>query len=195
MAGLKGAGVGVGDGLGVGVGVGVGVDTAHTLKVDPLFRGLGVPVLKSDPLLLVSVQPPTARNMDVVLLLGPDAAPAPSKKFALPYPTKSIMCAASLAEHAVELPLQAKPAEVSTRTTLPAPAAMFMPVALLSSVGSATPVVPPDPSFTREYWPGASEPERVPTLLEKSPVPVALEYCTDQLPMFTVEALRLKSST
>src|SRR2546427_10001052 len=129
MAALKGAGVGVGDGLGVGVGVGVGVDTAHTLKVDPLFRGLGVPVLKSGPLLLVSVQPPTARNMDVVLLLGPGAAPAPSKKFALPYPTKSIMCAASLAEHAVELPLQARTAQVSPSRAFPAAAATFLPAA------------------------------------------------------------------
>src|SRR5882672_4519934 len=85
----------------------------HLFLGDDVLRGLGGAVLKSFPLLSVSVQPRPARKMAVVLLLGPGAT-LPSKKLALPYPTRSMMCAASLAEHAGE-PLQARPAEVSAR--------------------------------------------------------------------------------
>lgn len=47
------------------------------------LRGAGVPVIKSELLLLLSVQPLPLRRMAVVLL-GVGAGPEPSKKLAVP---------------------------------------------------------------------------------------------------------------
>src|SRR4029453_15415383 len=53
---------------------------------EAVLRGAGTSAVKSAALLLVSIQPLLARNVAMVLLrVG--AAPLPSKKFALPYPT------------------------------------------------------------------------------------------------------------
>jgi len=62
-------------------GSGTGV-TAHTLRGEALFRGIGAPTRKSAALLPVSVQPPPTRNAAVVLLS--DGVVAVSKKLALP---------------------------------------------------------------------------------------------------------------
>src|SRR4051812_17622089 len=76
-------GVGFGEGVGLGDG-----DAPQLIAGDELLRGLGAPVAKSLLLLSVSVQPLLIRRTAFVLL-GAFVALAPSKQFALPYPTKS----------------------------------------------------------------------------------------------------------
>ena len=111
----------------------------QALKLLAVLRGAGAPVVKSVPLLPVSVQPLPARKRAVVLVAA-GAAAAPSKKLALPKPTRSSICASWAAEQTVEAPLQARPAVVVARMTLPAVAdRLRVPVA--SAVGSAVPVV------------------------------------------------------
>ncbi len=56
---------------------------AHWLRGLALLRGAGAPVLKSAPLLSVSVQPAAARNRAVVALAA-GAVLAPSLKLAVP---------------------------------------------------------------------------------------------------------------
>jgi hypothetical protein len=56
--------------------------SAHMLAGDAMFRGFGVPAVKSAPLLRVSVQPFSLRNTAFVLL-GAGAAFAPLKQFAV----------------------------------------------------------------------------------------------------------------
>src|SRR5262249_22985548 len=68
--------------------VAVGVP-AHWLAADALLRGLGAPKEKLEELLSVSVQPPPARKIAVVLLRP--GAGVPSEQLAVPYPTKSTM--------------------------------------------------------------------------------------------------------
>jgi hypothetical protein len=48
--------------------IGGAVGAPHTLRALARLRGAGAPVLKSAPLLSVSVQPPAARRAAVVLL-------------------------------------------------------------------------------------------------------------------------------
>ena len=92
----------------------------HGFVADEVFRGLTAAMEKSDELLSVSVHPPFARKIDVVLLLGPVAGPAPSKKFAFPHPTKSTICARSELEQTLDPPLHVSPVVVFTSTTFPA---------------------------------------------------------------------------
>jgi len=122
-----------------GSGTRFGGGAAQTFNGEELFRGEGVPAAKSAALLLVSVHPPFARNAAVVLDRE-GAAPAPSKKSAIPYPTRSRIRASCSAEQCVEPPLQPRLAVPSTRATLPDPAAICIGVpSTMSGVGSGTP--------------------------------------------------------
>src|SRR6185503_14806728 len=67
-----------------------GMTMAHECNGVELLRGLGAAAKKSFVLLSVSTQPLLLRWMEVVLL-GPTAAPLPSKPFAVATPTKSTM--------------------------------------------------------------------------------------------------------
>ena len=79
---------------------------------------------------------------------GVGAGPVPSKKLAVPKPTRSTICANCAAEHGVLEPLHARPVVVFARITLPAPPAMLIePDA--SGVGSGLPFAPPDACCTR----------------------------------------------
>ena len=70
-------GVGVTDGVTVGVGVG-----PPQACVDEELRGFGSATKKSLALLFVSMQPPSARKSDIVLL-GAGAGPEPSEQLAV----------------------------------------------------------------------------------------------------------------
>jgi hypothetical protein len=147
---------------------------------DEVFRGVGADEAKSRLLLSVSVQPPPPRIAEVVFeIVG--AAPAPSKKFALPYPTKSTIFASAAGPHGVELPLQPKGVVVFTRATFPAPAAIAMGVASMTSgVGKGDPTAAWEASWTKKYWPGARVTAGNSVInvefAPKLPVPVALVY-------------------
>jgi hypothetical protein len=93
------------------------------------------------------VQPPSARKSAVVVLIV-GAAPAPSKKLAVPYPTRSTIWASWPAEQGVLEPLQARPVVVFARITLPAVADMLI-VPVASGVGIREPLAPPEDSWTR----------------------------------------------
>src|SRR6266404_9150662 len=96
--------------------------------------GLGGPVVKSAPLLFVSVQPPLRRSAAGVFVVAA-VGPAPSKQFAVPSPTKSAMN-----EPVGQAPVSAT--DETTRAILPPVAPMAIrPVA--SGVGRF--VVPPAP--------------------------------------------------
>src|SRR5512138_1398480 len=96
---------------------------------DNVLRGAGVAAAKSAALSSVSTQPSSLRKSAEVTL-SPGAAAEPSKKFAVPYPTKSTMDASCAGEQTVEPPLQASPVVDSTNATLPADPLMFtVPVA------------------------------------------------------------------
>jgi len=113
---------------------------AQAFVGEPLFRGFGVPVLKSVALLSVSVQPFAARSTAVVLL-GAGVEPVPSKHVVLPKPTKSMMLApVGQAPLSAVVPL--------TSATLPA-VALILIVPVAFGVGRF--VVPPVPaaSWTR----------------------------------------------
>src|SRR5690349_4989698 len=102
-----------------------------------VFRGPGEPTLKSDRLLLVSVQPPDWRTADVVLD-SPDAG-LPSDAFAFPYPRKSTICD----------PVGLVPVnefELLTRATFPSEALKLMPPEP-SGVGRDD-----DPAFPSASW-------------------------------------------
>ena len=77
----------------------------HGAAVVAVFRGVGVPTVKSAALSSLSAQPPPFRTAAVVLEVPP-VGPEPSKKFAVPYPTRSTMRASCDASHGVEPPLQ-----------------------------------------------------------------------------------------
>ena len=119
----------------------------HGAKVVEVLRGPGAAALKSVLLVSVSAQPPAARNSDVVLEGA--GATAPSKKFAVPYPTRSMINASCAALHGVEPPLQPRVTVLLTSATFPAVALIAIGVAsVVSGVGSAAPVAPPA-SWTR----------------------------------------------
>ncbi|HEY3262243.1 MAG TPA: hypothetical protein VGJ95_18590 [Pseudonocardiaceae bacterium] len=160
----------------------------------PLLRGLGAPATKSAPLSSVSWAPSDLRSTAVVFdAVG--AAAVPSKKFAPPYPTRSLMSASCSGEHGVDPPLQASPAVEVTSTTLPVVADMLV-VPVASGVGSGTPLAPPA-SCTSRYWPGCRvmAGSAVGLFAAKLPVPVALAYCTDQPATDAGLAPRLYNST
>ena len=154
-----------------------------------VLRGFGAPVVKSTAFWSVSVHPFALRSADVVFE-GALAGPPPSKKFAVPKPTRSRILPLSAAEQGVEPPLQGRLVVVLARITFPAVAERLVdPV--VSADGSVAPIVPPA-SLTRKCWPGAIEPASA--VAAKLPVPLALAYCTDQPLSETVLAPRLNSS-
>lgn len=114
---------------------------AQAFVGEALFRGFGVPALKSVALLSVSVHPFAARSTAVVLL-GAGVEPVPSKQVVLPKPTKSMMLAP-----VGQAPLSA--VVLLTSATLPA-AALILIVPVASGVGRF--VVPPVPkaSWTKK---------------------------------------------
>src|SRR5690606_41166514 len=81
--------------------VGAGGSASQSCAGDSVFRGVGVPVSKSEALSSVSTQPPLSLRM-AVLLLVPGAGPEPSQQFALPQPAKSTVSSRS-EEHTFEL--------------------------------------------------------------------------------------------
>src|SRR4051812_5642986 len=110
---------------------------------DPVFLGAAAAAEKSAALLSVSVQPSDARNTAFVAL-GAGAGPVPSKKFAVPYPTRSTISASAAALHGAEPPLQPSEVVELTSATLPAPCAMLIGAAPAgrSAAGSAAPFAP-----------------------------------------------------
>jgi hypothetical protein len=159
------------------------------MVAENVFRGAGAPgdagdaAEKSAPFWSVSVHPLPSRNAAAVAeIVG--AAAAPSKKLALPYPTRSTIDASAAAEHGLDPPLHPSEPLVLTRATLPAPAAIAIGVgSIRSAAGNGTPVVPPA-CCTRKYWPGLSVTDGnsvfCVSFAPKAPVPVALAYCSDQ---------------
>lgn len=138
--------VGVNVMVGVGVTVPVSVIVDVTVEVgDNVFRGTGLPSVKSRLLLSVSIEPLPFRKSAVVLL-GAGASPAPSLQSAVvPYPTKST----TLASNGQPLPLNAVVAFKSA--TFPAVALMLVVVLVQSGVGSVIPLPPPEPNWIRKY--------------------------------------------
>jgi hypothetical protein len=67
----------------------VTIGTMHLFKGDSVFRGFGVPAVKSAALLLVSVQPSVARKSAAVVL-GAGAGLVSEQVAPDPYPTTSI---------------------------------------------------------------------------------------------------------
>src|SRR3954469_4403852 len=121
---------------------------SHGCSGEPMLRGSGAAAEKSPPFESVSAQPASVRNAAVAAASVGAAAP-PSKKFALPYPTRSRMRTRAAALQGVEPPLQPSDATPVTSATFPAPTAMAIGVASTrSDPGSDAPVVPPD-SWTR----------------------------------------------
>src|SRR3954447_13479659 len=114
------------------------------------LRADGVATLKSAALLSVSWQPLLARKSLVIPeIVG--AGPEPSKKLAplapVPYPTRSTIRANAAAEQGAEPPLQPRPVAPVTSATLPAPAAMAIGVAsVTSAVGIGSPTAAFDAS-------------------------------------------------
>ena len=104
------------------------------------MRGLGTPEAKSFALLSVSVQPPSF--LTAAVALARVGAAVPSKKLALPYPTRSTICAVCAGKHGVEPPLHGNPVAVFARMTLPAVADMAM-VPVASGAGSGAMMVAP----------------------------------------------------
>jgi len=105
-----------------------------------VFLGFGADVAKSFPLFAESVQPALARTTAVELPGA--AAAAPSKQLTLlPYPTRSTIFG-SLGQ----VPLSG--VVVFTSATLPAVAASAIDP-LASGEGRATPLAPPEASWTR----------------------------------------------
>src|SRR5438874_12962298 len=88
------------------------------------LRGSGVPATKSAELVFVSVQPPLSRRPAVVLA-SVGAGPAPSKKLAPSYPTRSMIRPSCAAEQAAEPPLQPREVVPVTSTTFPPVALML----------------------------------------------------------------------
>ncbi len=116
------------------------VITGATGVVPALFRGAGAPVLKSAELLPVSVAPPPARK--IAVLVDGDGAAVPSAALAVPKPTKS--CKPALANG--DDPESGD--ERSDRATLPDVALMLIePDA--STAGSGRPLGP-EPRPTRK---------------------------------------------
>src|SRR5690606_30652910 len=99
--------------------------------------------------------------------------------------------------HGLLPPLQPRPPVPSASTTLPALPDMLM-VPLASGGGSGAPLLPP-PSATRKYCPGcrvaSGNATSCPVLAPKSPLPVALAYCSERPPSATGASPRLNSST
>gem|GEM_PF-5156780 len=128
--------VGVNVTVGVEVTVPVSVIVAVAVEVGArVFRGVGVPSVKSKSLLFVSIDPLPFRKTAVVLLAA-GAAPLPSKKLAVPYPTRSTIFARSGAVHGVLPPLHAKPIVVLANITFPFDALISIaPVASGSGIG------------------------------------------------------------
>ena len=106
--------VAVAVGLTSGVGVAVGQESGKQEG-----RGLGAPTAKSAALSSVSTVPLPARRRAVVLLPA-GAGPAPSKKLAPPYPTRSAIWARASGGQGMEPPLQPSEVGLRTRATLPA---------------------------------------------------------------------------
>ena len=104
---------------------------------EAVLRGFGALVVKSAELLFVSAHPFIPRKSELVAL-GAGAAAAPSKQFAVPYPTMST----TLASIGQSVP-PAINVFVLVSTIFPAVAAIAM-VPVASGVGSATPFAPPE---------------------------------------------------
>ena len=109
----------------------VGIPGWQATAGEELFRGAGLPRVKSLELSFVSVQPLPLR-IAAVVFESTSVGPLPSKQFALPKPTKSVALGHVPVSAAVE----------STRATFPLVAdIVIVPVA--SGVGRLT--VPPAP--------------------------------------------------
>ena len=120
--------------------------TTHGFSGEDVLRGFGAPAPKSARLLSVSAHPELLRSKAVVLeVVG---AAAPSKKLAVPHPTRSTIIASCAGVHGVDPPLQASPMAELTRITFPAVADMAV-VPLASGDGSKAPIAPPEASCTR----------------------------------------------
>src|SRR5262249_50907639 len=127
----------------------------HGFNADAVLRGAGAPTVKSELLLLLSVQPPFLRSAAVVLLrIG---VAAPSKKSAPSYPTRSRISAGCVPLQGFVPPLQPRVTAVETKATFPPVADIAIGVASTrSAVGSGAPVPAPAPSWTRKYCPGCN---------------------------------------
>jgi len=101
------------------------------LRGEAVLRGLGGPVKKSAALLSVSVRPPSIRDKANILLV-PGAA-APSKKFAEPHPTRSMICASEAGGQGVEPPLHPSDTVVLPSATLAPVALIFIGLASVTS--------------------------------------------------------------
>jgi hypothetical protein len=115
------------------------------IELDEL-RGEGALLARST--LLSSVSEQSLLRMSAVVLLGAGAGAAPSKKSAVPYPTRSTMLARSDGEQGVAPPLHAIPLVVLARITFPAVAPISVEP-LASGVGNKLPTEPPDASCIR----------------------------------------------
>jgi hypothetical protein len=113
---------------------------AQAFVGEVLFRGFGVPALKSVALLLVSVQPFAARSTAAVLL-GAGVEPVPSKHVVLPKPTISMLLAP-----VGQAPLSG--VVLLTSATLPA-VALILIVPVASGVGRFVVPLVPAASWTR----------------------------------------------
>src|SRR3989442_13345656 len=107
---------------------------------EDVLRGLGVPATKFPPFESVSLQPACVRK-SAVALSRPGAAPAPSKQFAVPYPTRSIRFALPSGQ-----PVRAVVDE--ERATFPLVALMFVPP-VASGGGKGTPLPLPADNWIR----------------------------------------------
>jgi hypothetical protein len=115
-----------------------------------LFRGAVAAAVKSAAFWFVSSQPPLLRCADVVFdSVG--AAAEPSKKFALPYPTRSMMRACAAGSQEAEPPLHPSEAVPVTSATFPAVPLMLIGVpSVPSGAGSGAPTAAVEASWTRK---------------------------------------------
>ena len=105
-----------------------------------VLRGFGAPVWKSEPLTLVSVNPPFLRKIAVVLL-GAGAFVAPSRQLAVPKPTRSTRSGSPTGQPSRRSP-------PFTRATLPVVPLMLMSPLTFAS-GTTAPTAPPEASRIR----------------------------------------------
>ena len=117
-------------------------EEAHEFVGDEVLRGFGVPTVKSDALLSVSVQPFEPLSAAIVLL-GDGVGPDPSKQFVpVPYPTKS-----TIAPPVGQEPVRS--VVLFSNATLP----VFEPIEIVpvtSGVGRKAPFAPPEASWMRK---------------------------------------------
>ncbi len=173
------------------------VDAAQVFKGEAELRGFGATAVKSALFESVSTQPLLLRSTAVEFVVA-GAAALPSKKFAVPQPTRSSMVARAAAEQGVELPLHPKGVTVLTRATFPPLPLILMGVlSVTSGAGNAAITLLPAASWTSKYCPGAIDPDKgvIKFVADpKLPVPVALVYCNDQPSTETLLVPRLNNS-